>query len=75
MYSRTHGILERTTIIPILKNTSTELSSPKNEYSLKQSFFDPTKSSPPNEFMIKLYMRNQMYNNLSHKNEDNREMQ
>jgi len=74
MYSRTHGIHERTTIIPILKNISTETSSPKNEYSLKQNFFDPTKSSPPNEFMIKLYMRNQMYN-LPHKKEDKREIQ
>jgi hypothetical protein len=26
----------------------------KNQYSLKQNFFDPTKSSPPNHFMIKL---------------------
>jgi hypothetical protein len=24
---------------------------------LKQNFFDPTKSSPPNNFMIKLYTR------------------
>jgi hypothetical protein len=31
--------------------------SPKGEYSLKQNFFDPSKSSPPNEFMIKLKMR------------------
>jgi hypothetical protein len=31
--------------------------SPKGEYSLKQNFFDPSKSSPPNEFMIKLQMR------------------
>ena len=29
----------------------------KNQYSLKQNFFDPTKSSPPNHFMIKLYSR------------------
>jgi hypothetical protein len=29
----------------------------KNQYSLKQNFFDPTKSSPPNNFMIKLYTR------------------
>lgn len=28
-----------------------------NQYSLKQNYFDPSKSSPPNEFMIKLYMR------------------
>ena len=36
--------------------------SPKAEYSLKQTFFDPSKSSPPNEFMIKLRMRMNIYN-------------
>jgi hypothetical protein len=29
----------------------------KNQYSLKQNLFDPTKSSPPNDFMLKLYNR------------------
>lgn len=46
--------------------------SPKNiqntnnfkEYSLKQNFFDPSKSSPPNEFMMKLHMRMYVYNNV-----------
>jgi hypothetical protein len=35
----------------------------KNEkkYSVKQSIFDPTKCSPPNEFMIKLYIRSKKY--------------
>ena len=33
------------------------VNSPKGEYSLKQNFFDPSKSSPPNEFMLKLHMR------------------
>jgi hypothetical protein len=32
-----------------------------NQYSLKQNFFDPTKSSPPNTFMIKLYNRMTQY--------------
>ena len=27
------------------------------QYNSKQNFFDPSKSSPPNEFMIKLHMR------------------
>ena len=43
-----------------------------NEYSLKQNFFDPSKSSPPNEFMIKLYMRMSHYTPL-HIKDDNRE--
>jgi hypothetical protein len=49
---------ERTKSIPIQKNLSTSCSKTLSEdYSLKQNFFDPTKSSPPNEFMIKLHMR------------------
>ena len=49
---------ERTKSIPIQKNLPTSCSKTLSEdYSLKQNFFDPTKSSPPNEFMIKLHMR------------------
>jgi len=52
-------ISERSNIISIKQNLSTSMkeNSPKSEYSLKQNFFDPSKSSPPNEFMIKLHMR------------------
>ena len=43
----------------------------KEEYSLKQNFFDPNSSSPPNEFMIKLHMRmNQYYTNNKDDNRD-----
>ena len=48
--------LKRSNIIPI-KNTITE----NHQYSLKQSFFDPTKSSPPNDFMRKLHNRLLIY--------------
>jgi hypothetical protein len=56
-------IRERTFPIPIKQNlpTTMKINSPKGEYSLKQNFFDPTKSSPPNEFMIKLQMRMNKY--------------
>ena len=56
-------IHERSVIIPIKQNLSTSMkdNSPKGEYSLKQNFFDPSKSSPPNEFMIKLHMRMNQY--------------
>jgi hypothetical protein len=59
-----HVIHERSSIIPIKQSLSTsmKLNSPsKGEYSLKQNFFDPSKSSPPNEFMIKLRMRMNQY--------------
>ena len=33
------------------------------EYSLKQNVFDPSKSSPPNEFMMKIKLRMSIYDN------------
>lgn len=58
-----HIIHERSESIPIKQNLTTaiKINSPKGEYSLKQNFFDPSKSSPPNEFMIKLHMRINKY--------------
>ena len=72
MISRQHIINERAVIIPIKQNLSTSMkaTSPKSEYSLKQNFFDPSKSSPPNEFMIKLHMRMNIYNTYVDKNDD-----
>jgi hypothetical protein len=57
-----HVIHERSNIIPIniVRNDSSETQKNNNEYSLKQNWFDPTKSSPPNDFMIKLFTR--LYN-------------
>jgi hypothetical protein len=59
MYSVSPYNDERSSIIPIKKNLSTEtnVNSPKGEYIRKENFFDPTKSSPPNDFMLKLHMR------------------
>jgi len=67
-----HYINEKTKIIPITKNLSTSMKGTnfKREYSLKENFFDPSKSSPPNEFMIKLHMRMNIYNH-THNNDDN----
>ena len=55
-------------MLSIDKQTNTKsniilMPSNKNQYSLKQNFFDPTKSSPPNIFMIKLYSRMINYEN------------
>ena len=36
-----------------------------NQYSLKNNLFDPAKSSPPNEFMLKLYNRVSVYETYS----------
>jgi hypothetical protein len=63
-------IRERTNIIPIIKNTS--VCPNIKQYSLKQNYFDPLKNSPPNEFMIKLYMRMSQYNS-NHMKDDSRE--
>ncbi len=64
MLSKLNIIHERPIIVPIKENlfTSMKEDSPKGEYSLKQSFFDPSKSSPPNDFLIKLQMRLNKYN-------------
>ena len=61
--SNQYFIHERSVPIPIKQNlpTTLKINSPKGEYSLKQHFFDPSKSSPPNEFMIKLHMRMNKY--------------
>lgn len=67
-----YPIHERSNIIHIKQNLSTNVknNSPKCEYSLKQNFFDPSKSSPPNDFMIKLHMRMNRYQS-SDRNDDN----
>jgi len=75
MFSNSHIIHERSIVVPIIKKISTlmkENNNDKIEYSLKQNFFDPSKSSPPNEFMIKLHMRISNYT-ASHIKDDNRE--
>jgi hypothetical protein len=57
-------IQERSLIIPIPKNLTSQMKTQQyksDEYSLKQNFFDPTKSSPPNNFMLKLYERMSVY--------------
>jgi len=65
MEQRCHFINERSYPILIKKSLLTSCSdsySPKGEYSLKQNFFDPSKSSPPNDFMEKLQKRMSVYN-------------
>ena len=76
MLSRLHIIHETPSIVPIKENSFTSMKedSPKSEYSLNQGFFDPTKSSPPNNFLIKLQMRLSKYNSnyaSENVNEDN----
>ena len=39
----------------------------ESEYGLKQNLFDPTKSSPPNEFMNKLRSRMNLHGSLQNK--------
>jgi hypothetical protein len=63
MLGRQQVIHERSNIIPInnFRNDNQDYSQKNLEYSLKQNWFDPTKNSPPNDFMIKLYSRLHMY--------------
>jgi hypothetical protein len=78
MHSYTNFIHKKNRVIPINKNfigqTKTNLS-PSSEYSLTQNFFDPSKSSPPNDFMIKLQMRMNRFTESNYKviNDDKRD--
>ena len=67
----TSNSIERTIIIPnyIIPNTKKvstiiKINSPKSEYSNKQNLIDPSKSSPPNDFMNKLEKRIKLYTNI-----------
>lgn len=55
---------ERENILPISNSSPTQKKETltNTEYSLKQHFFDPSKSSPPNDFMVKLQLRMSIYN-------------
>lgn len=55
-------IREKSKMIPIKNNLST--TSLKSEYSIKQNLFDPSKSSPPNDFMKKLEKRIKKHTNF-----------
>jgi len=60
-------IHERSKNIPIPQTSPTKKKEDfsVNEYSLTQNFFDPSKSSPPNEFMLKLRLRMSHYDSFS----------
>lgn len=62
-----YDIHERSPSIPISQASPTSRSdeSSFSEYSLKQNVFDPSKSSPPNDFMLKLQLRMSIYNNFN----------
>jgi len=60
-------IYESSKIIPISQKSPTNKKEgfSVNEYSLKENFFDPSKSSPPNEFMLKLKLRMSHYDSFN----------
>ena len=65
--SKSSVIHERSNIIPIAQTSPTSSKESRdfdNIYCLKQNFFDPTKSSPPNDFMLKLHERMQLYGKM-----------
>lgn len=66
--SKQRIIHERPDIIMIPPISPTSRSE-YNEYSLKENFFDPSKSSPPNEFMLKLQLRMNSYSKSFNKDE------
>ena len=63
---KTRIIDERSKRIPIVKNLSTlKNTNNQTQYDLKENMFDPSKSSPPNDFMLKLNMRMSIYDSNS----------
>jgi hypothetical protein len=56
-YREKNSIPNKTKPIQIQKVTNHQLT----EYSLSNHFFDPAKSSPPNDFLLKLYARIDKY--------------
>jgi hypothetical protein len=56
-----------------LKTYNANLQQQIQEYDVTEGLFDPSKCSPPNEFMLKLYMRMMQHTNIFQKNEENRE--
>jgi hypothetical protein len=63
-------IYERSKNIPIPQHSPTtkKVSFIENEYSLTNSFFDPSKSSPPNDFILKLQLRMNQYDSFNNVN-------
>lgn len=62
MQTHLYIIHERISKIPESKNLFSEMKEKTlGEYSLNQNFFDPSKSSPPNDFMLKLKLRMSHY--------------
>jgi hypothetical protein len=47
--------------VPIKKTLSNENMNISYEFSINKSFFDPSKGSPPNDFMLKLEQRIKFY--------------
>uniref|UniRef100_A0A6C0D8B4 Uncharacterized protein n=1 Tax=viral metagenome TaxID=1070528 RepID=A0A6C0D8B4_9ZZZZ len=58
---------ERSNAIPIKSLCNNKYHSYDISYDLKSNFFDPSKSSPPNEFLLKLNQRIQIYESLEKK--------
>lgn len=69
MLSRKLSIIhERDFLAPIPQISPTSIKEKENnikEYSLKQNVFDPSKCSPPNDFMLKLKLRMAIYNTIT----------
>jgi hypothetical protein len=64
---KTNVIHERSNIISIprkIYNHSRDINNNTITYDLNQNCFDPSKSSPPNDFMLKLKQRMNQYESL-----------
>jgi hypothetical protein len=51
----------------IMENNIQNVNKYFNDFDLKTNCFDPSKFSPPNDFIMKLNMRMECYNNFSNR--------
>jgi hypothetical protein len=65
MYCSKSPIINERPITKIvsINDNKENINTVNTNYSLNQNIFDPSKSSPPNEFMLKLKQRMNVYGN------------
>jgi len=69
MMSRNLSIIHERGHLEQISQISPSSKKTVKEYSLTQNVFDPSSSSPPNEFMLKLKLRMAIYSNYANSND------
>jgi hypothetical protein len=73
VYNEKSSIISIPQSSPTHKKEKEKENNMSNEYSLNEHIFDPSKSSPPNEFMLKLKLRMSYYASFTNDDKRNKE--